>query len=88
MDLTRPGTSHAGLQLRNDLRQAFENWIGDQVSGPWDIVIEAVAESVEDGGLSSSTAARIDLALQRTDGTEADVCYVCYCTYPGGAHAH
>jgi hypothetical protein len=60
--------SHQGLQLRGDLRQAFENYMGDMVSGPWEAIIENVARAVELGMLGAAEAATLDVALRRTQG--------------------
>jgi hypothetical protein len=78
--------SHAGLQLRGDIRQALENYMGDMVDGPWDDVIDEIAGAIEDGEITAASAARLDLALQRTQGAKYPACPVCTCPCPGMNH--
>lgn len=79
--------SNAVLQLEGDLRQAFENWVGDQVNGPWDDLIETLANVVNNGQMDIETAARINLLLQRTQGGIApDHCNTCHCPMPDMTH--
>lgn len=74
-------------QLEGDLRQAFENYIGGQVSGPWEVLIETLANSVHYGWLDLATAAKLQLALERTQGgTAPHDCGTCGCCTPGQAH--
>lgn len=77
--------THKELQLRGDLRQAFENWMGDMVDGPWEDIIGVVATAVERGHLTMAAGARLDLALARTKHDIPD-CEVCGCPCPGMAH--
>lgn len=64
-------------QLEGDLRQALENYMGGMLTGPWDRVIEQLALTVQDGQLTLERAARINLALARTDCDSPDTCEVC-----------
>lgn len=74
-------------QLEGDLRQAIENYFGGEpVSGPWDKVITALAETIEAGHLSLEMAAHLSLMLARTTENSPDRCEVCECPYPGQAH--
>ncbi len=74
-------------QLEGDLRQAFENYCGGMVSGPWDLLIETLAEVVEAGEMNLETGARINLCLARTQGAVApDECPTCNCCMPGMVH--
>jgi hypothetical protein len=74
-------------QLEGDLRQAFENFCGGQVSGPWEGLIETVAGAVRAGRLDLATAARLQLLLERTQGgTSPDTCGTCDCPCPGQTH--
>ena len=74
-------------QLEGDLRQAFENYMGGQVSGPWEDIIAVFANAVYTGALDLSTAAKLQLALERTrGGTTPDNCGTCACPYPGQVH--
>lgn len=79
-------STHQGLQLRGDLRQAIENWVGDRVDGPWEIVIDTMAKAIEDGALLMSEGARLDMALGRTTHKDAGMCEVCDCPCPGMSH--
>lgn len=54
------------LQLQGDIRQAIENYLGDQVSGPWEAVIRETAWAIIRGSLPTASAALIDLALAST----------------------
>jgi hypothetical protein len=75
------------MQLENDLRQAFENFCQDRVSGPWDALIETFASVVNSGTMDLETAARINLLLARTQGALVpDVCGTCHCPVPGLTH--
>lgn len=68
------------LQLQGDLRQAIENYFGGaMMDGPWDAVIETVAEIIANGELSLHTASALDHALRRTANTEGDECPTCKC---------
>lgn len=69
--------THQGLQLRGDIRQAIENYMGDMVSGPWEEVIETAARAIEDGMLGAAEAAKLDLNLRRTQGCKYESCGVC-----------
>lgn len=74
-------------QLEGDLRQAFENYCGSSVSGPWEDLIQVLANAVNSASLDLSTAARLQLALERTQGgTAPDSCGTCDCPYPGQVH--
>lgn len=74
-------------QLEGDLRQAFENYCGGAVSGPWDALIGTVAEVVHAGTMDLPTAAKLTLLLERTQGGIApDHCGTCECPYPGQVH--
>jgi hypothetical protein len=73
-------------QLEGDLRQALENYFGGVVTGPWDKVITALAETVEAGHLNLEMAAHLNLLLQRTTADSPDTCAVCDCPYPDQAH--
>lgn len=80
---------HAYLitQLEGDLRQAFENFAGDSVCGPWDRLIESLAGVILDGHMDLSTAARIDLLLKRTHGgVGPEECGTCRCPCPDQEH--
>jgi hypothetical protein len=75
-------------QLEGDLRQAFENYNGgSMVSGPWEVLIESIAKAVDEAKLDLPTAAKLQLALERTQGGQApDHCATCECPYPGQRH--
>jgi hypothetical protein len=74
-------------QLEGDLRQAFENYNGGTVSGPWDKLIEQLAAVIQTGSLDLATSARINLLLERTQGgTAPDSCGTCDCPYPDQVH--
>lgn len=74
-------------QLEGDLRQAFENYCGGMVTGPWEVIIETVANAVETARLDLPAAAKLQLALERTQGgTAPDACGTCECPYPGQRH--
>lgn len=73
--------------LEGDLRQAFENYNGGMVSGPWEGLIEVFARVVAAGQMDLETAARINLLLLRTQGgTSPDECGTCECPCPGMVH--
>ena len=79
--------SYLITHLEGDLRQAFENFAGDKVSGPWDDLIECLAGAVLDGALGIERAARINLLLARTHGiTARDRCDTCHCPCPDQEH--
>ena len=81
--------NHAYLlnQLEGDLRQAFENLVGDVVSGPWDGLIESMAGAILEGELGLERAARINLLLARTQGViSLDRCDTCHCPRPDMVH--
>lgn len=74
-------------QLEGDIRQAFENYMGEMVSGAWDDLIDTLAEVVDEGDLPLETAARIHLLLRRTQGGPVpDTCTTCHCPVPGLTH--
>lgn len=65
------------LQLAGDIRQAIENAEGDQVSGPWDVVIEQLADMVANASINSLHISKLTLAFDRINNTEPDVCPAC-----------
>lgn len=74
-------------QLEGDLRQAFDNYLGDYASGPWDDLCEALANIINAGQMDLETAARVNLLLARTQGGLApDECSTCHCPMPGMVH--
>jgi hypothetical protein len=74
-------------QLEGDLRQALSNYMGgENISGPWDAVIEALAAIVDGGGVTLEGAARLNYLLSRTTGQDPDACDVCQCPYPDQVH--
>lgn len=71
-------TDRALWQLEGDLRQAIENFTGCAVSGPWDVFIETMAASIRTGQLDLAIAAKLQLALEQTNGaTRPDECGTC-----------
>jgi hypothetical protein len=78
--------THQEVQLRGDIRQALENYMGDEVWGPWDDIIEEIAAAIEGEGLSATSAARLDLLLRRTGRDGHTDCPVCTCPCPGLSH--
>lgn len=75
--------THQGLQLRNDLFQAFDNWTGDRVSGVWEEIVETIAQAIESGSLSAHDAARLDVYLRRTRGAPEAGCTFDNCALCG-----
>jgi hypothetical protein len=73
-------------QLEGDLRQALDNYFGGMVSGPWEKVIEALAETIQAGHISLEMAAHLNLLLLRTTSDAPDTCQTCDCPCPGMAH--
>ncbi len=74
-------------QLEGDLRQAFDNYTGSTVTGPWEVLIETLAEAVHSAQFDLPTAAKLQLALERTQGGQApDHCATCECPFPGQVH--
>lgn len=79
--------SNVVWQLEGDLRQAFENFMGERVSGPWDVIIETLAGVVNNGQMDLETAAKLNLHLARTKGELLpDECGTCGCCTPGQIH--
>lgn len=80
-------TDRALWQLEGDIRQACENYMGDVVAGPWEVVITTFAAAIRSGQLDLATAAKLQLALEQTQGATApDQCGTCECPYPGQVH--
>jgi hypothetical protein len=74
-------------QLEGDLRQAFENYCGGTVSGPWDDLIDDLAKMVHCGQLDLEQATRLGQHLARTQGgTSPERCEVCRCPAAGMVH--
>lgn len=74
-------------QLEGDLRQAFENYCGGVVSGPWEDIITVIANATNAAALDLATAAKLQLALERTQGgATPDECATCECPMPGMVH--
>lgn len=75
------------IQLEGGLRRAFEDFMGDTVSGPWDDLIESLAGAILEGELGLERAARINLLLARTQGVlSLDRCDTCHCPRPDMVH--
>lgn len=72
--------------LQGDLRSAIETYLSGPCSGPWDDLIEELAEAIHNGELSLERAARINLLLARTGADSPDECAVCECPYPDQVH--
>jgi len=53
-------------QLFDDLLQAWDNYLGETCSGPWEELAQLLASVVSVGVLTLADAARFDQLLQRT----------------------
>lgn len=73
-------------QLEGDLRQAIENMMGDEVSGPWTSLIAELARMLHDGSLDLDRASRMAFLLARTGDTSPEECPTCICPEPGMDH--
>lgn len=83
----RRSTDRLTWDLEGDLRQAFENYTGSSVAGPWDDLIATLAGAISAGAMSLETAARLSLLLARTQGgVSPDTCETCKCPCPGMVH--